>query len=289
MARRTNFFQLALDLRRGGWLLSDPEALLPVANAFLTRADLGNTRLEDFRVTSFQLSGSGDGSATPATKDGKNPKVVVVPIHGVMTKYETCSSYGTVDIAERLLELSHNENVVGFVLDFDSGGGAANSVPPLVAAIEEIRAAGKPIIAHCDACMSAAYWVASQCDAIFMDNVMSEVGSIGVFVQFLDDREDKQTGYKVVTIYATKSEDKNRALRDALDGKPERMQAELDELVDTFHAAVKAGRPGLKADTPGVLTGATFLPDPAIAAGLADGKATLKECIENVFVRSEFK
>jgi len=286
MARRTNYLQLALDLRRGGWLIDDPEALMPVVNAFLQRGDIGSIQLDDYSVSEFQLSG---GAPAPAKKDTKDPRVIVVPIHGTMTKYETCSSYGSVDIAAKILEYSHDDSVVGFVLDFDSGGGAANSVPPLTGAIAQVRAAGKPVIAHCDACFSAAYWVASQCDAVFLDNDLSQVGSIGAFAQFLDDREDKQTGYKVVTVYSTKSADKNRAYREALDGKPERLQKELDDLVDSFHAAVKAGRPKLKADAPGVMTGATFYPDPAISVGLADGRATLDECVENVFIRAEFK
>lgn len=285
MAKRTNYLQLALDLRRGSWLIDSPEVLLPVVNAFLTRQDLGRVRLDDYQVSEYQLSG---GSAKPGSKETKGPRVVVIPIHNAMTKYETCESYGSVDIANRMLDLLADENILGFVLDFDSGGGAANSVPPLVDAIRQIRAAGKPIIAHCDSCFSAAYWVASQCEAVFMDNDQSGVGSIGAFAQFLDDREDKQTGFKVVTVYAPQSTEKNIAYRDALDGKPERLEKELAELVDLFHSAVKTGRPYLKADAPGVLSGGKFSPGKAVEVGLADGMATLSECVENVFIRAEY-
>lgn len=285
MARRTHYLQLALDLLRGSWLINDPDAMLPVVNAFLTRQSLPQIQLDEYQVSGFQLSG---GSVSSAKKDSKEPRVIVVPLHGTMTKYETCETYGTTDIAARMNSLTDDPTVVGFVLDIDSGGGAANAVPPLVAAIARARAAGKPVVAHADGCFSAAYWVASQCDAVFLDNDGSEVGSIGAFAQFLDDREDKQTGFKVITVYAPQSTEKNRAYREALDGKPERMQQELSALVDRFHTAVKAGRPRLKADAPGVLSGACFGPDEAVAVGLADGRASLEDCVSNVFIRAEY-
>ena len=285
MARRTNYLQLALDLRRGSWLIHDPEAMIEVVNAFLNREQLPATQLDEYKVLGYELAG---GSTRESKKDSKAPRVIVVPLHGSMTKYETCESYGTADISARMESLTEDPTVVGFVLDIDSGGGAANSVPPLVAAITKAKAAGKPVVVHADACYSAAYWVASQCDAIFMDNDLSEVGSIGAFAQFLDNREDKQTGFRVVTVYAPQSTDKNLAYREALDGKPDRMQQDLAKLVDRFHGAVKSGRPRLKADAPGVLSGACFDPEAAVNVGLADGKASLQQCVENVFIRAEY-
>lgn len=285
MARPTNYLQLALDLRRGSWLINDPDAMLPVVNAFLQRQQLPQVQLDEYQVLGYQLSG---GNARRSAGESKEPRVIVVPLHGSMTKYDTCETYGTEGIAAKMSALVDDPSVLGFVLDIDSGGGAANSVPPIVAAIARAKAAGKPVLAHVDACYSAAYWVASQCDAIFMDNEMSGVGSIGAFAQFLDDREDKQTGFKVVTVYAPQSSEKNAAYREALDGKPERLQKELSDLVEIFHSAVRAGRPRLQAEAEGVLTGATFAPKKAISVGLADGCASLEECVENVFVRAEY-
>ncbi|MBQ9660713.1 MAG: S49 family peptidase [Bacteroidales bacterium] len=285
MAKRTNYLQLALDLRHGGWLIHDPDVLLPVVNAFLLRQPMPRVELDEYQVSGYQLSG---GNAKKSGAGSKEPRVIVVPLRGSMTKYETCETYGTEDIASKMSALVDDPSVLGFVLDIDSGGGAANSVPPLVAAIARAKAAGKPVIAHVDACYSAAYWVASQCDAIFMNSELSGVGSIGAFAQILDNREDKQTGFKVITVYAPQSGDKNAAYREALDGKPERLQKELSDLVEIFHAAVRAGRPRLQAEKDGVLTGATFAPKKAISVGLADGMASLEECVENVFVRAEY-
>lgn len=285
MAKRTNYLQLALDLRRGLWLIDNPEALMPVVNQFLLRAPVAGSALDPYQCMERSLSGEPDaGTGKGASKE---PCVVIVPLIGQMTKYETCETYGTEVIAAEMLKYAADERTVGIVLDIDSGGGAANAVPPLVAAIARVRAAGKPVIAHCDSCYSAAYWVASQCDAVFLDNgISSGAGSIGAFVQILDNREDKQTGFKVITVYAPQSTDKNIAYRDALDGKPERMQKELSDLVKVFHSSVRAGRPRLKEDEPGVMTGAKFMAKDAVKVGLADGMATLDECVQNVFVRA---
>jgi protease-4 len=231
-----------------------------------------------------------DGESVQETEEETQARrVLVIPVHAEMTKYNNCGNYGTARTAEKASKYVNDPSVAGFVLDIDSPGGASNAVYPLVELIGRIRAAGKPVIAHCDSCYSAAYWVASQCDAVFADNELSGFGSIGAYAQLLDDREDKQTGFKVVTVYAPESTEKNLAYREALDGKPGKLQKELSKLVKAFHAAVKAGRPSLKADADGVLTGAVFQAGEAIDLGLADGMATLEECIQNVFIRAEYK
>lgn len=284
MANRANTIQLALDLRRGFWLIDAPEAFLPVVDAFLSRSTAGPV-LEDYRAESYRLTDDGDIDMAK-DEDAAVQKVIVVPVHGPMTKYDTCESYGTTTIAQRMLRYMSEDGVVGFVLDIDSGGGSANAVPPLVEAISKARAAGLPVIVHADACFSAAYWVASQCDAVFLDNPLSSCGSIGAYAQLLDNSTDGE-GRKIITIYAPESKDKNIAYRDALAGKPEKMEKELSSLVAEFRSAVQSGRPGVK-DMEGVFSGAKFAPAEAVAAGLADGQASLDDCIANIFIRHEF-
>lgn len=288
MGKNINYLQLALDLRRGQWLIHGAESLLPMVNAFLTRSAKAPAEAEDYTVSSFALSESGAPIMGSGQEGQAARSVIVIPLHGAMTKYDSCDTYGTTRIAAKMDEFINNPDVVGFIIDIDSPGGAENAISPMVSAIARAKAAGKPVIAHCDSCYSAAYWVASQCDAIFADNALSGFGSIGAFGQILDNREDKSTGFKIITVYAPESKDKNRAVREALDGKPEKMEEELSILVQAFHSAIKSGRPSLKADADGVMTGATFKAEKAIELGLADGLASMDECIQNVFIRAEF-
>lgn len=244
---------------------------------------------KDMLASRFRArSWSPDGSRLIKDGDPDSKTVMVVPLIGHMSKYGSWNSYGTAEIAAQLSAAASDGKVIAVVLDIDSGGGYTNAIPPLVDAIDAVRAAGKPVVAHADACYSAAYWVASQCDALFLDNPLSGCGSIGVFAELFDDRENKLYGHRWISIYPPESKDKNLAVRDALDGKTETMEKELSVLACMFRDAVLKGRPGLKEDTPGLLTGAEFMAEEALAAGMCDGIMNLRGTIEAAAVRAEF-
>jgi len=282
-----NNFQLALSIVRGQWLVADAESLLPIALDFLSRQTPDIEKIE-FLTTSYSSDMVGRSSRDGAITPPDQKTVVVIPIHGTITKYDTCAGVGTTTISAELLRLAPDRNIVGFVLDIDSGGGACNAIPPMVAAINKVRSMGKPIVAHCDFCASAAYWIASQCDAIFADNSMSEFGSIGVMTQIVINGENR-CGDKVIAIYARESTDKNLSYRKALDGDFSLMQAEMSPIVKEFHEAVKQGRKNLKAEAPGVLSGAVFRANEAIGLNMANAMLNLEESVENVFARATYK
>ncbi len=283
---RPNYTQLASDLMRGNWLLSGAAGFLPVVIGFLNRQSMELPDLAD--EPRFYADGGQSVSDDPGTAARTVKTVAVIPLHGAMTKYDTCTSYGTSYIGRRMVEAAGQEDVAAVVLDIDSGGGACNSVAPLVEAVRAVRAAGKPVLAHCDAALSAAYWVASQCDAVYMDNPLSSAGSIGAYARVVDDRaQDPQTGWKIIEIYPPESADKNRAYREAIDGDSSAMERELSVLVGMFRDAVTSARPQVKADAPGVMTGADFLAGAAVANGLADGVKTLQEVVEIAFALAD--
>ena len=152
MRKQINTSHLAAEIIRGKWLLADAESYLPAVFALLSRTPLAD--VEETARPSFMLSdGSeiGDGAQASVEK-----KVAVLPLHGTMTKYETCSSDGAMALASFIRNCADRQDIVAIVLDIDSGGGAANAVPPLVEAIRYAKAAHKPVIAHCDLCCSAA-------------------------------------------------------------------------------------------------------------------------------------
>ena len=285
--KKVDTFKIARDIISGKWLISDSDKALPIALDFLSRLPV-QMDAEPAELSAILNDGS-VVSLSSEKQSGERKKVVIVPLHGTMTKYETCTSYGTMEIADKINGYAADNSILGIVLDVDSGGGAANSIAPLVEAIRKFKASGKPIIAHCDTCGSAAFWVASQCDAIYMDNSLSEIGSVGALVSIVDSTAaNPTTGAKIISIYARESKDKNLAYREALEGKYSLMQDELSPLVQEFQSAVIAGRPNLKKDEDGVLSGRMFLSGKAIELGMADAVRTLSETVDAVFALSEF-
>lgn len=271
---KADTFQLARDIVQGKWLVSNPDRLLPIARSFLNKTPV------EMEVKAASVTTVSDSGALPE----KAKRVAIIPLHGTMTKYDTCESYGTTFIAKRLREMADDENVFGIILDIDSPGGSSSAIPPMIEAISHAKAAGKPVYAHVDCCASAAYWVASQCDAIYMDNDLSEVGSIGAMAVFIDSTAaNPTTGEKTIVIYAEESPDKNFAYREALSGRYEAAKAELKPLVDQFRDAVVAGRPTIHKDQDGVLSGKMFLTADALRLNMADARKTLHETIDAVF------
>ena len=280
--RKADTFKLARDIVRGKWLVSDPEKLIPIARSFLSKAPV------ELEISAAECSEVMAGAKGGESGKSGAKKVAIVPIHGTMTKYDTCESYGSTQLAAAIKMYADDSSVCGIILDIDSGGCSSSSVPPLLEAIRHARSKGKPVYAHADMCGSAAFWVASQCDAIYMDNDMSEIGSVGCYYVIQDaTAPDPSTGIREFAIYSRKSDDKNLSYRKALEGDFGPAMDELDELASRFQDAVVAGRPNLKKDAEGVLTGAMFPAAKAIANGMADAVKTLDETIEVVFALSE--
>lgn len=210
--------------------------------------------------------------------------VAIIPLKGTMLKYGTLCEYGMVEVAHEIRTAALSENIGGIVLDVDSGGGSVDAIAPVVSAIEFSKALGKPVVASVDMACSAAYWAASVCDKIIADNSISaEVGSIGVMMSFWDVKgfyEEK--GYKLHTIYAPESDQKNLPFEMALKGEYDLIKTEeLSPLAISFQEAIKGNRVNkINLEIPGILNGKTFLSGPAMEHGLIDAIGSLTLAVD---------
>ncbi|AEV34162.1 ClpP class periplasmic serine protease [Owenweeksia hongkongensis DSM 17368] len=230
-----------------------------------------------------------DESGNRYMHDFKNPDalpnnaVAVIEVIGAFTKYGSYCDYGAEEIAAYMKMALANPKVVGAVLIGDSGGGAVNAISPYT---DVLNARTKPVVALCDTCASAMYYVASHTDHIMAsNNISAAFGSIGVMISLADIRPKLEAeGVKFHTVYAPESTHKNKAFELLLEGKYEMIQEEmLSPLAKNFQNAVKAQRGNkLKADEVGVLTGKMFFTDDAIAVGLADSKGNMQAAQEKV-------
>ncbi len=146
--------------------------------------------------------------------------IAFVHLNGVITVDGGASSYGMTQVSERMLQLSRNENIKGFIVYANSGGGSTMAVELMTDAIAEIRKS-KPVIALVrkgGMAASACYAILASCENIYCESEMSIVGSCGTMIQF-EGREANTTdgeGEKHIRLYATKSVKKNNSIEEAL-------------------------------------------------------------------------
>lgn len=271
--------RVALSLYRRPWLVD--AAILAVGQRILAGE---KTDFEE-KVAAYPVQlvqDTPEDPEAPGSEKKVDGAVAVFPLKGTLLKEDTWCSYGTETVARAIRDAAHDDRIIAGVLDVDSGGGCIDAIPCMLKAIGEFRSCGKPIFVHTDYCCSAAYWIASAADRIYMDNTTaSMVGSIGALAQVMETAPGdlEKNGYKVHMIYADESPDKNKAYRHLQEGDESVYKKDLSRIVSIFHTDIKANRPNLAADAPGVLTGDVFYADQAVTNSLADGVMTLEEVI----------
>lgn len=222
-----------------------------------------------------------DNQFAKAPKDS----VAVIPLRGDMLKEGTMCSYGTEEIAAVIREAADARNITGIRLDIDSGGGAVDAIAPMLEAISFSQQKGKPVVACCDLCASAAYYVACHCNRIVANNTISaEFGSIGVMMQFPDyAKYYEERGIKIHTIYSNLSTYKNAPFEAARKGEYTSIKEEqLDPLARQFQEAVKTHRQQLDQKIDGILAGRMFYAKDALKHGLIDQIGTEQEATDLV-------
>jgi len=187
--------------------------------------------------------------------------VGVVTIHGALMKRPDFFARLFLDatdieeVAAALEAVRDREDVQAVFLDVDSPGGTVNGTPELAALVAAVSKA-KYTYAFTDGQMcSAAYWIASQADAIFA-TPSARVGSIGVLMPMLDESKAfEQAGLKVELFAAGKFKSIGVAGTALTDEQRAWLQAQIDETYADFKAAVLARGRRI---TPDVMEGQCF-------------------------------
>lgn len=216
---------------------------------------------------------------SPRTQPDAPPGIAVIPIYGTLVRralgLEAASgltSYG--EIAATLEAALADPAVTGILLDVDSPGGEAGGVFELA---ERIRAADavKPVWAVAsDSAFSAAYALACAASRLVITRT-GGVGSVGVIAMHVDQSvRDAQEGFRYTAITAGARKNDFSPHEQLSNEAAARLQAEVDRLYGIFVTHVAAMR-GLDEDlVRGTEAGLFFGPE-AVAAGLADGEASL--------------
>lgn len=261
------------------------QSLLPSLFAIIKGQDVKiearDRKPEEFIASSgnpmMAIAGAGESSQADY--------VLVTNIKNAIYKYDQeCGPRGTKSKMQTLEYYKNDPNCKGIVLDIDSGGGQVSGTPEFH---DYLLNFPKPVVAYTDGMMcSAAYYIGSASDFIIANKRADHIGSIGTMLSFIDwTGYYEKEGAKVITEYATKSTEKNRAFEELLKGNAELIIAEeLDPINEDFHADVKAARPGVNEK---VFAGATWNAENALELNLIDSIGTLQDAIDKAFELSK--
>lgn len=207
------------------------------------------------------------------------PGIAVIPIHGTLVRRAIgldaasgLTSYTR--IAADLDAALAAPEVAGILLDIDSPGGEAGGVFELGARIREATAR-KPVWAHAgDSAFSAGYAIACAAQRVTLSTT-GGVGSIGVIALHIDQSvRNAQNGLSVTALYAGAHKNDATPHAPLTPQATDALQSEIDRLYALFVAHVAAMR-GLDANAVRATEAALFFGEDALAAGLADGVASL--------------
>jgi signal peptide peptidase SppA len=206
---------------------------------------------------------------------GKN--IAMIRAAGTLMKAE--SSFGgtsTTQLRRDIRNAVADETVSGILLSIDSPGGTVDGTYDLAA---DVKAAGrkKPVFAHVDGmAASAAYWMASQANAVYAGNPMAQIGSIGTYLAVYDySAAAERDGIKVHLFTTGPLKGLGVPGTALTDDHKAHLQGRINEAQTFFDDAVRKGR-GLSAtQLDGVRTGAAWFAAKAQELRLIDGIKTL--------------
>lgn len=261
-------------------------SLLPVLIQSFTGVSFVEKKIED--LTSKVITKVGNkktiSSDNPSTE---NKIVAVVTFNQPVIKY-TDYYYGwlgTQSYIRILDQFKNDSSVAGVVLNVDSGGGQVYGTPEFYEYIKNFTSS-KPLVVYTGGYLcSGAYYFSAGASWIVAHNRADAIGSIGAYTVLVNYNGIwEKFGAKIMTIYSSLSDEKNKNYRAVMDNdNPDLKQyikEELDPIVETFITDMKSVRPQLKEE---VFKGATWTGDKAVEMGLADENGTLETAIAKAF------
>lgn len=201
--------------------------------------------------------------------------VALFQLHGPMTKSDSCMSwfYGgmsTVRLRQSLRNAARDPAVRSILIDVDSPGGQVSGTSELAADIAKIRKM-KPVVAYVsDMAASAAYWVASQCDAVLTSST-AMIGSIGAYMVVEDtSRMYENRGIKVEVIKSANFKGSGTDGTTITEPQKAEWRRNIKAIHSQFVKAVATGRSMSEKQADDVADGRCHVGQAAVDLGLAD-------------------
>lgn len=168
--------------------------------------------------------------------------------------------------------------IEAIVLDIDSAGGSPVAAEEISRAIKE---SGLPSVAVIrDVGASAGYWIASASEYIFASK-MSDIGSIGVTMSYLDESKLNATdGYTWNSLSTGKFKDMGSAQKPLTKEERDIFERDLKIMYEEFLHAVSTNRKMPLEEVRGLADGSAMLGEMAKEKGLIDEIGSMQEAKE---------
>lgn len=282
-----------LDVLNSPWAIL-PDKLAQIRDIYFD-ARRRHAEGEPFDVQKFEAQfgkPNGDEPKAYEVVDG----VAVIPVEGVIARKMNLFSRISGGTSSQMLggdfaAALDDPKVHSLLLLIDSPGGEVSGTQELANQIFAARGQ-KPVVALCEGMMaSAAYWIGSAADELYISCDTTQVGSIGVIASHTDaSRAEQMRGVKVTEITAGKYKAVGSPHAPLSAEDREVIQGDVDYIYSVFVNDVARNR---SVDVQKVLAemadGKIFLGRQALEAGLVDGMATAGELIRTLVARKPSK
>ena len=271
-----------IDVLTSPWAIK-PEKLLEIHGIY--RTHLRGEKI-DLAVLEAKIGG-------PLANEPKPYDVVsgvaIIELEGIVAKRmnlftKISGGISTYHIQQQFAAAMADRKVRAILLNIDSPGGGVDGTAELAEMIHSARGE-KPIVAWTDGMMaSAAYWIGSAADAVYISGDTVDVGSIGIVAAHTDfSKFDENLGIKTTEITAGKYKRiASEYFPLSKEGKAY-IQDQVDYVYSVFVDAVAKHR-GVSAEEvlQRMADGRIFIGRRAVESGLVDGVSTMEELISKL-------
>lgn len=188
-----------------------------------------------------------------------------IKLDGVLRSKDSASTPGIHSVTDALQAARENKNILGVLIEANTGGGESLAGQILKSALEDFN---KPVVTYIHFLASAAYLGVLPSNELIASGNMAQIGSLGSYIKL---NKSFKGWYKAnfQDVYADKSTNKNREFRAYMEGDLAPMIKRLNQANDFLLKSVKKYRP-LKGNVSYTLSGELFYAKEAKASGLID-------------------
>lgn len=206
--------------------------------------------------------------------------IALLNLTGVMRSQSSISSSGMDSFIEDLNNAYNHPNVMGIIIETNSGGGESLAGNMLNSAIQDRN---KPVVGFGHLVASAAYRALAGADEIIASSNASEFGSIGTMIS-LDNKILNKYRARFADFYGGSAPGKNSDFRAAVSGDFSGIQKRVDDLTLAFQDQIRADRQlrGSESTIKETLNGSMFNATESKKRGLIDMVGTMQTAVKRV-------